>query len=256
MQLAPYDQNSEEDSRTRFHGPELVGSRLFMYGDDNSMHCYDTATAAWCPGYPLNTALAGVHDMPLAGATFADGVDSDDGQQFDMLTLPDGRIFTTLTPADGATWIGCWNTATAGPCGGWPLTSTADGRPWLFAHYDTFGNINGVCARGGNRGGDEVGQGHECFAFDGTSLGSPLPFNFETSGSNKAGQQSATVVCLPELCITGYGCEDAFHAAGVHEMAARVLAEIVPNTEGIVVSIGLPVLHGGGLFNAAALVAD
>ena len=28
-----------------------------------------------------------------------------------------------------------------------------------------------------------------------------------------AREQRATVLCLPELCITGYGCEDAFHAS-------------------------------------------
>ena len=24
----------------------------------------------------------------------------------------------------------------------------------------------------------------------------------------------ASILCLPELCLTGYGCEDAFHAPG------------------------------------------
>ena len=27
-----------------------------------------------------------------------------------------------------------------------------------------------------------------------------------------ARQQNVHVLCLPELCITGYGCEDAFHS--------------------------------------------
>ncbi|MFN9769942.1 MAG: nitrilase-related carbon-nitrogen hydrolase, partial [Planctomycetota bacterium] len=27
--------------------------------------------------------------------------------------------------------------------------------------------------------------------------------------------QQASVLCLPELCVTGYGCEDAFHSPGV-----------------------------------------
>ncbi|MEZ6072051.1 MAG: NAD(+) synthase [Pirellulales bacterium] len=66
----------------------------------------------------------------------------------------------------------------------------------------------------------------------------------------------ARLLCLPELCITGYGCEDAFFSRGVTRMAERVLVEMLPETAGIAVSIGLPVLHAGVLFNASALVAD
>ncbi len=65
-----------------------------------------------------------------------------------------------------------------------------------------------------------------------------------------------SILCLPELCITGYGCEDAFHSPGVCEMAVRVLHEILPETQGIVVSLGLPLLYRGGLFNTAALAAN
>jgi NAD+ synthase (glutamine-hydrolysing) len=65
-----------------------------------------------------------------------------------------------------------------------------------------------------------------------------------------------SVLCLPELCITGYGCEDAFFAAGVQRMAVEVLAEIVPHTGGIVVALGLPLRFESGLYDAAALVAD
>ena len=64
------------------------------------------------------------------------------------------------------------------------------------------------------------------------------------------------VLCLPELCITGYGCEDAFFAPGVQRMALDVLAEIVPHTGGIVVAVGLPLRFESGLYDTAALVAD
>ena len=64
------------------------------------------------------------------------------------------------------------------------------------------------------------------------------------------------VLCLPELCITGYGCEDAFFAAGVQRMALEVLAEIVPHTGGIAVALGLPLRFESGLYDAAAFVAD
>jgi NAD+ synthase (glutamine-hydrolysing) len=65
-----------------------------------------------------------------------------------------------------------------------------------------------------------------------------------------------SILCLPELCITGYGCEDAFHAPGTQQMALGVLKEIVPETRGMVISVGLPLLHSGGLFNTACLLAD
>ncbi len=76
------------------------------------------------------------------------------------------------------------------------------------------------------------------------------------SAIRAARDQQVSVLCLPELCITGYGCEDAFHSPGVQRMAQQVLLEILPETRGMIVSLGLPVLHGGGLFNTACLVVD
>ena len=65
-----------------------------------------------------------------------------------------------------------------------------------------------------------------------------------------------SVLCLPELCLTGYGCEDAFHARGVEETARRTLLALLPETRGMVVSIGLPLLHQNALLNTACVVAD
>lgn len=64
------------------------------------------------------------------------------------------------------------------------------------------------------------------------------------------------VLCLPELCITGYGCEDAFHSPGLQRTALEILQAFVTETQGIAVSVGLPILHAGGLFNTACLIAD
>ncbi|HJZ89119.1 MAG TPA: NAD(+) synthase [Polyangia bacterium] len=68
--------------------------------------------------------------------------------------------------------------------------------------------------------------------------------------------QGVTLLCLPELCITGYGCEDAFLARGVQETAWRLLGELVPATRGMIVSLGLPLLHHNALFNTACLACD
>jgi len=66
----------------------------------------------------------------------------------------------------------------------------------------------------------------------------------------------ASVLCLPELCISGYGCEDAFLSPGVQRVAWQVLREILPSTTGMVVSLGLPLFHNNALFNAACLTVD
>lgn len=72
----------------------------------------------------------------------------------------------------------------------------------------------------------------------------------------RARQAQATLVCLPELCITGYGCEDAFLSPGLQRTALDVLGEIVPETRGMIVSLGLPLLYHHGLFDVACLAAD
>lgn len=68
--------------------------------------------------------------------------------------------------------------------------------------------------------------------------------------------RKVSILCLPELCISGYGCEDAFQSPGVQEMTRRVLVETVPETAGLIVCLGLPLAYQHGLFNAACLAAD
>ncbi len=72
-----------------------------------------------------------------------------------------------------------------------------------------------------------------------------------------ARDDDVTLLCLPEMCITGYGCQDAFHSPSVQRTAFEVLRdEILPQTNGVVVSVGLPLLWRNSLFNAAALCAN
>lgn len=66
----------------------------------------------------------------------------------------------------------------------------------------------------------------------------------------------ASLVCLPELCVTGYGCEDAFFAPGTCERAWSMLEKLLPETHGLVVAVGLPVFHQRALFNVSAMIAD
>lgn len=71
-----------------------------------------------------------------------------------------------------------------------------------------------------------------------------------------ARKEDVTLLCLPELCITGYGCEDAFLSLAVAERAWQELEGIAPETKGTVVGLGLPVFLRGAMFNAAALLVD
>src|SRR5580692_4567723 len=71
-----------------------------------------------------------------------------------------------------------------------------------------------------------------------------------------ARSQGVSVLCLPELCITGYGADDAFYAPGVQETARQVLLQIAPHTKGMIVSVGLPLAYQHGLFNTACLIVD
>lgn len=72
-------------------------------------------------------------------------------------------------------------------------------------------------------------------------------------GARRAGIQ---VLVLPELCMTGYGCEDAFFRPDLCAKALRVLAsEIAPASAGMICTVGFPLMHQGALYNAVAVLA-
>ncbi|CAN5534170.1 NAD(+) synthase [soil metagenome] len=65
-----------------------------------------------------------------------------------------------------------------------------------------------------------------------------------------------TILGLPELCTTGYGCEDDFFRPDLRERAWKMLQELLPLTHGMVVSFGLPILHKNKIYNCVAVVVD
>ena len=71
-----------------------------------------------------------------------------------------------------------------------------------------------------------------------------------------ARRQHVSLLCLPELCITGYGCEDYFFAYDLEEQAKKCLLEIVGHTEDMIVALGLPLRHNNRLYDVACLVAN
>ena len=72
----------------------------------------------------------------------------------------------------------------------------------------------------------------------------------------EAQKQKIELLCLPELCLTGYGCQDAFYAAYVHEQAWENLHKLLPHTANMIVAVGLPILHNQRIYNVMAVVVD
>lgn len=73
---------------------------------------------------------------------------------------------------------------------------------------------------------------------------------------DEARAEKVSMLCLPELALSGYGCEDLFLSPFLASTAAESLEALLPHTEGMVVAVGLPVLHAGVLFNGVAVIAD
>jgi NAD+ synthase (glutamine-hydrolysing) len=72
----------------------------------------------------------------------------------------------------------------------------------------------------------------------------------------QARAEGVELLCLPELALTGYGCEDAFFSLYTAKRAEESLKSLLPETRGLTVVIGLPHFHGGAMYNCAALVQD
>jgi NAD+ synthase (glutamine-hydrolysing) len=68
--------------------------------------------------------------------------------------------------------------------------------------------------------------------------------------------QQVSILCLPELCLSGYGCEDAFLAPGTLAQSWRVLQTIVPQTYNIIVAVGLPLLYQNRGYNTVGLLIN
>lgn len=72
----------------------------------------------------------------------------------------------------------------------------------------------------------------------------------------EAKNANVEILCLPELCITGYGCEDLFLTDWVSETAVDYCFKIAEECRDIIVSIGLPVRLNGNTYNCACLIED
>lgn len=74
----------------------------------------------------------------------------------------------------------------------------------------------------------------------------------------EASLQGAKVIVCPELCITGYTCQDLFLQNTLLQGALEGLLELTNFSKGVdaLIAIGLPFLKDGNLFNVAAVLYD
>ena len=89
-----------------------------------------------------------------------------------------------------------------------------------------------------------------------------IPIHWENNISNikaaieEAKAQQVHLLCLPELCLTGYGCEDLFLSDWLCGAAWNKLQGIIPVCENIIVCVGLPVRIGKLTYNGVAVIRD
>jgi len=73
----------------------------------------------------------------------------------------------------------------------------------------------------------------------------------------RAKEDQIELLCLPELCLTGYGCQDVFLSSWIYDKSiALLLEDILPETAGIAVNIGLPVQKDNQKYNTTCFIID
>ena len=82
--------------------------------------------------------------------------------------------------------------------------------------------------------------------------------NIENIGNaiKMAKSDGVDILCLPELCLTGYGCEDLFLSEWLPEKAVSLISKILPLTDNIAVSIGLPIGLERKTYNCIAVLKN
>jgi NAD+ synthase (glutamine-hydrolysing) len=82
--------------------------------------------------------------------------------------------------------------------------------------------------------------------------------NFQniTNAINQAKHEQVKILCFPELCITGYGCEDLFLSDWVHQKAFELLLDLREYCANIAIAVGLPVIFENNLYNTTCLIEN
>ena len=74
----------------------------------------------------------------------------------------------------------------------------------------------------------------------------------------KADAQNADLIVFPEMCLTGYTCQDLFHQEMLYQGVKAGMADIAACSKAhphLTIAVGLPVRVGMAMYNCAALVS-
>lgn len=77
-----------------------------------------------------------------------------------------------------------------------------------------------------------------------------------TRAVEAAKKEQIDILCLPELCMTGYGCEDLFLNEWLTDKALELLLELAPIMTGLSVTVGLPFRIEDNIYNTTCLIVN
>ncbi len=89
-----------------------------------------------------------------------------------------------------------------------------------------------------------------------------IPLDWSNNVSNilaaieSARAKKVQILCLPELCVTGYGCEDVFLSDWLSATAWRKVKQIASNCADMVVCVGTPLRIHGKTYNGVCVIRD
>jgi NAD+ synthase (glutamine-hydrolysing) len=89
-----------------------------------------------------------------------------------------------------------------------------------------------------------------------------IPFDWNNNTRNileaieEARRQQIRILCFPELCVTGYGCEDLFLSDWLAEHAWKEVLKIRDYTQDITICIGLPIRLEGITYNGSCVISN
>lgn len=72
----------------------------------------------------------------------------------------------------------------------------------------------------------------------------------------EAQKQKVKILCFPELCVTGYGCEDLFLSEWVPERAWKEVLVIKEKCDHITIAMGLPVSINNITYNGVCVISN
>jgi len=89
-----------------------------------------------------------------------------------------------------------------------------------------------------------------------------IPLDWQNNTHNileaiaEARRQGIRILCMPELCLTGYGCEDMFLSDWLPASALQELEAIIPHCHDITVAIGLPIRINNIIYNGSCVISN